>query len=137
MRPRIKMRRRRLKFKKGYTLTEVLVASALLILVSVPIFKALTANYVFSNAIKYKTRSVVCAKSRLDRARAIAAGEYNTALAESNVDAGEGYLCSVTDTGFAGNIRTVSVLAGYDKDDDGTLDADETQITLSTLIARR
>jgi Tfp pilus assembly protein PilV len=131
------MRRPRFKFKKGYTLTEVLVASALLIAVSVPMFKALTANYIFSNAIKYKTKSVICAKSRLDRARAIAAGEYNTALAESNADAGDGYLCSVSDTGFAANIRTVSVLAGYDKDEDGTLDSDETQITLTTLIARR
>jgi len=131
------MRRLRFKFKKGYTLTEVLVASALLILVSVPMFKALTANYVFSNSIQYKTKSVIYAKSRLDRARAIAAGNYNTALVESNTSLGEGYFCSVTDTGFAGNIRTVSVSAGYDNDEDGTLDTGEVQITLNTLIARR
>lgn len=131
------MRRLRFKFKKGYTLTEVLVASALLVAVSIPMFKALTANYVFSNAIQYKTRSVICAKSRLDRARAIAVGQYNTALTESDVDTGQGYLCSVTDTGFAADIRTVSVSAGYDKDEDGTLDAGEIQITLSTLITRR
>jgi Tfp pilus assembly protein PilV len=125
------------KSKKGYTLTEVLVASALLIAVSVPMLKALTSGYVFSNSIKYKTKSVICAKSRLDRARAIAAGQYNTSLAENNTPMGDGYLCSVDDTGYSGDIRTVSVSAGLDMDGNGSLASSEIQITLTTLIARR
>jgi prepilin-type N-terminal cleavage/methylation domain-containing protein len=131
------MRRFCSKSSKGYTLTEVLVASVLLLVVSVPILKALTANYVFSNSIKYKTQSTILAKSRMDRARAIAANLYNTSLTENNTSLGGGYLCSTSDTGYSGDLRTVSISAGFDKDNDGTLDTDETQITLSTLIARR
>jgi Tfp pilus assembly protein PilV len=137
MKTRIKMRRFCSKSAKGYTLTEVLVASALLIAVSVPMLKALTTGYVFSNSIKYKTKSVVYAKSRLDRVRAIAANQYNTSLTETNTSLGEGYLCSVSDTGFAGDIRTISVWSGFDKNGNGMLDSDEIQITLTTLIARR
>jgi Tfp pilus assembly protein PilV len=125
------------KSKKGYTLTEVLVASALLIAVSVPMLKALTSGYVFSNSIKYKTKSAICAKSRLDRARAIAAGQYNTSLAENNTSLGDGYLCSVNDTGYSGDIRTVAVSAGLDIDGNGSLASNEIQIILTTLIARR
>jgi Tfp pilus assembly protein PilV len=131
------MRQNSSKSQKGYTLTEVLVASVLLIAVSVPMLKALTAGYVFSNSIKYKTKSVVCAKSRLDRARAIVANSYNTSLTENNTSMGGGYLCSVSDTGFAGDIRTVSVTAGLDKNANSTLDSAEIQITLTTKIARR
>lgn len=127
----------RAKFKKGYTLVEVLVASALLIAVSVPMLKALTRSYVFSNSIRYKTKSVVFAKSRLDRVRAIAQNSYNTSLAQSNIDMGDGYLCSVSDSGFASDIRTVTVTSGYDQDEDGTLDSDEIEITLTSKIARR
>lgn len=123
--------------KKGYTFVEVLVASMLLVAVSVPMLKALTRSYVFFNSIRYKTQSAICAKSRLDRARAIAAGQYDTSLAETNTDMGGGFLCSVSDSGYAGDKRTISVASGYDKDDDGVLDAEEIEITLSSLIARR
>jgi Tfp pilus assembly protein PilV len=131
------MRRSSSKSAKGYTLTEVLVASALLIAVSVPMLKALTSGYVFSNSIKYKTKSIIYAKSRLDRARAIAAGQYNTSLTANNTPMGGGYLCSVSDTGYSGDIRTVAVSAGLDKNGNGTLASDEIQVTLTTLIARR
>jgi Tfp pilus assembly protein PilV len=131
------MRHSRPKFAKGYTLTEVLVASALLIAISVPMLKALTAGYVFSNSIKCKTKSAIYAKSRLDHTRAVAAGQYNTSLTENNTAMGGGYLCRVSDTGYAGDIRTVSVLAGSDENENGTLDSAEIQITLTTLIARR
>jgi Tfp pilus assembly protein PilV len=131
------MRHSSSKSTKGYTLTEVLLASALLIAVVVPMLQALTSGYVFSNSIKYKTKSVIYAKSRLDHTRAVAANLYNTSLVENNTAMGGGYLCSVSDTGFAGDIRTVSVTAGLDKNGNGTLASDEIQITLTTLIARR
>ena len=131
------MRYCRSKSAKGYTLVEVLVASALLIAVSVPMLKALTRSYVFSNSIQYKTKSVVLAKSRLDRARAICANQYTTSLTENNTDMGQGYLCSVSDTGYSSDIRKVTVTCGYDRDEDGTLDAGEIEITLTSKIARR
>jgi Tfp pilus assembly protein PilV len=132
-----KMRRFCSKSTKGYTLTEVLVASGLLLVVSVPMLKALTSGYVFSNSIKYKTQSTACAKSQLERARAIVAGQYNTSLTENNTAMGGGILCSVSDTGFSGDIRTVTVSAGYDKDSDSILDTNEIEIALTSKIARR
>lgn len=74
------MRHFQRKFAHGYTLVEVIIASALLIAVSVPMLRALTKNYVFANSIQYKSRSVAFAKSRLDRAKTIAANRYNTSL---------------------------------------------------------
>jgi prepilin-type N-terminal cleavage/methylation domain-containing protein len=124
-------------FRRGYTLTEVLVASVLLLVVSVPMLKALTAGYVYANSIQYKTQSTACAQSRLARARAIASVQYDVSLAESNTDVGQGYLCSVSDTGYAADIRTIAVSAGFDRDENGILDTDEIDITLTSKIARR
>jgi prepilin-type N-terminal cleavage/methylation domain-containing protein len=131
------MTRRHSKYKSGYTLTEVLVASVLLLVVSVPMLKALTTGYVYANTVRYKTQSTAYAQSRLARARAIAAAQYHISLAESNTDVGQGYLCSVTDTGYSIEIRTVAVSVGYDRDEDGLLDADEIDITLTSKIAYR
>lgn len=125
------------KSNRGFTLTEVVVASALLLVISVPMLKALTSAYTYSNSIARKTKSVMYAQSRLDRARSVAAGQYNTSLTENDVVMGDGYLCSIRDTGYSGDIRTVTVLAGLDQNANGSLALDEIEITLHTKIARR
>ncbi len=113
------------------------MASALLIIAIVPILKALTSAHVVGTIIERKTRSLTLAQAKLDdiKARSI----YNYALSFSETDSSlyGPYLCTVTDSGPGTDLRTVAVAVGYDLDGSNGLDADETQVTLTTLIARR
>jgi len=122
---------------KGLTLTEVVVASALLLIVMVPILKALTSAQVSSVIIEQKTRSLMFAQTRLENIKARSIYSYNSSFAEINTSVDGAYLCTVTDSGPASDIRQITVRVGYDLDGSGTLDAQEVDVTLSTLVARR
>jgi len=54
----------------GLTLTEVVVASALLILAISPILKALTSAHLNTTTIEHKTRSLTLAQAKLDDIKA-------------------------------------------------------------------
>jgi Tfp pilus assembly protein PilV len=122
---------------KGLTLTEVVVASALLIIVMVPILKALTSAQVSAAIIEQKTRSLMLAQAKIEDIKARSIYSYNSSFAESNTSVDGAYLCTVTDSGPASDLRQITVEVGYDLDGSGTLDAQEIDVTLSTLVARR
>jgi len=121
----------------GFTLTEVVIASALLIIAIVPILKALTTANLNTVTIEHKTRSLTLAQSKLDEIKARSVYSYSSSFAESNTSLDGSYLANVTDTGSGSDIRTITVQVGYDLDDNSILAADEIQITLKTLIAKR
>ena len=54
----------------GFTLTEVVVASALLIVAISPILKALTSAHLNTTIIEHKTRSLTLAQAKLDEIKA-------------------------------------------------------------------
>ncbi|MHC4260658.1 MAG: type IV pilus modification PilV family protein [Planctomycetota bacterium] len=122
---------------KGVTLTEVIIASALLLIAVVPILKALTGAQVTATIIEHRTRSLTLAQAKLDdiKARSI----YNYALIFSETDSSlDGpYLCTVTDSGPGTDLRTVAVSVGYDLNTNSLLDSEEIDVTLTTLLARR
>ena len=122
---------------KGLTFTEVVVASALLLIVMVPILKALTSAQVSAAIIEQKTRSLMLAQAKLEDIKARSIYSYNSSFAESNTSVDGAYLCTVTDSGPASDLRQITVEVGYDLDGSGTLDAQEVDVTLSTLVARR
>ena len=122
---------------KGLTLTEVVVASGLLLIAMVPILKALTSAQVNSVIIEQKTRSLILAQARLEDIRARSIYSYDSSFTESDTPVDGSYLCTVTDGGAASDIRQITVKVGYDLDGNGTLEALEVNVTLSTLIARR
>jgi hypothetical protein len=62
---------------------------------------------------------------------------YGSNFSENSSSAGDGYLCSVVDVSINDDLRRVDVSAGYDTDGDGTLEAGEVEVELSTLIAAR
>ena len=66
----------------GVTMTEVVVASALLIVAMVPILKALTIAQVTGNAIERKTRSLMLAQGKLDEIKARSIYHYTDSFAE-------------------------------------------------------
>lgn len=122
---------------KGLTLTEVVVASALLLIVMVPILKALTSAQVSTAIIEQKTSSLMLAQAKLEDLKARSIYSYNSSFAESNTSVDGAYLCTVTDSGPASDIRQITVEVGYDLDGSGTLEAQEVDVALSTLVARR
>jgi len=122
---------------KGLTLTEVVVASALLLIALVPILKALTSAQVSAAIIEQKTRSLMLAQAKLEDIKARSIYGYNSLFAESDTSVDGSYLCTVTDSGSASDLRQITVEVGYDLDGSSTLEAQEVDVTLSTLLAKR
>ncbi len=122
---------------KGLTLTEVVVASALLLIAMVPILKALTSAQVSAAIIEQKTRSLMLAQAKLENIKARSIYSYNSSFAETNTSFDGSYLCTVTDSGSASDLRQITVEVGYDLDGSSTLGAQEVDVTLSTRLARR
>ena len=121
----------------GFTLTEVVVASALLIIAIVPILKALTSTHVTTTIIERKTRSLTLAQAKLDEIRARSIYNYSSNFVETSTSLDGPYLCSVVDTTVSSNLRTIEISVGYDINNNNELEADEVEVTLSTLVARR
>jgi prepilin-type N-terminal cleavage/methylation domain-containing protein len=134
--------RRKLKIANlpaGFTLTEVIVASALLIIAMVPILRALTSAHASSTSIEHKTRSLTLAQAKLDEIKARSIYDYTnggSSFAESDTSVDVSYLCNVTDDS-GDPLKTIAVSVGYDLNGDITLAADEIEVTLTTYLARR
>jgi Tfp pilus assembly protein PilV len=121
----------------GFTITEVVVASALLIIAIVPLLKALTSAQVTSSIIERRTRSLTLAQAKLDDIKARSIYSYSSDFTESNTAVDGLYLCNVADTAVTSDLRQVTVSVGYDLDGDSVLDSDEVEVTLTTLLAKR
>jgi len=122
---------------KGLTLTEVVVASALLIIAMVPILKALTSAQVSEKIIERKTRSLILAQSKLEDIKARSIYNYDNSFTETNTPLDDSYLCTVIDSGLDSDLRQITVQVGYDLNNNNTLEAQEIHVTLDTLLARR
>ena len=122
----------------GFTLTEVVVASALLMTAIVPILKGLTSVHVHSVTIERKTRSLTLAQAKLDEIKARSIYNYVGSFTEINNPLDGSYLCTVKDAAVGGpNLRSIAVAVGYDTNGNNALGGDEVLVTLETLIARR
>jgi prepilin-type N-terminal cleavage/methylation domain-containing protein len=119
----------------GVTLTEVIVASALLALAIAPLLKALTAAQVEDRAIERKSWSLLLAQQELEGIRARCLHHYDTCYRVDSQAIRDGYLCSVADDAHP-SLRTVTVSVGLDQDNNGVLSADEVEVSLSTRLAR-
>ena len=122
---------------EGFTLTEVVIASALLIAAMVPILKAFTAANLSTAIIEHKTRSLMLAQAKLDEIKARSIYSYSSSYTEDNTSLDGSYLCNVSDTGSGSDLRTVTISVGYDVNGDSTLASDEIEVELSTRLARR
>ena len=122
---------------KGYTLTEVVMASALLLIVMVPILKALTSAHVTGIIIEHKTRSLIFARAKLDEIKARSVYHYDDSYTETDSSVDGSYLCNVSDSAVSADLRQITVSIGYDLNGNSVLDAGEIKATLATLLARR
>jgi Tfp pilus assembly protein PilV len=121
----------------GMTLTEVVMASALLIAAIVPILKALTGANLTSNIVEYRTRSLSLAQSKLDEIKARSVYSYGSSFTETDPLLTNSYYCNVSDTGSGSDIRTITVSVGYDKNKNSSLSSEEIQSTLQTKLSKR
>ncbi|MHC4739892.1 MAG: type IV pilus modification PilV family protein [Planctomycetota bacterium] len=138
-RSRDKSKKSKLRFA-AFTLTEVLIASALLIIAIVPILKALTTTHISGAVIERKTRCLILAQAKLDDIRARATYDYGSTFTEMNASLGGSYLCCVIDSAQGTDLRRIGVLVGYDLNGNNQLAPDyeeELEVVLATLIARR
>ena len=122
----------------GFTITEVVIASALLIIALVPILKALTRTHATSSIIERRSRSLMLAQGKLDDIKARAIYNYAASFAETDTALDGSYLCNVTDSVITADLlRQITVSVGFDLSGDTDLDADEIEVTLATLVAKR
>ena len=122
---------------EGFTFTEVVIATSLLIIAIVPILKALTSAHVTSAIIERRTRSLTLAQAKLDEIRARSIYDYSSTFTETSTSLDGSYLCDVKDTSMGAELREIEILVGEDLNGNSTLDTDEIEITLTTLIANR
>ncbi len=123
----------------GFTLTEAIVASGLLIIAIVPVLKALTVAHLNAAIVERRTHSLNFAQAKLNEVRALSI--YSYSLNFSGTDSGSApYLCEVSDPNYSQappDLRAIIVSAGYDIDGNMRLSAEETFVMLETLITRR
>ncbi len=129
--------RRHIGNRAAFTLTEVIVASALLIFAIVPILKGLTSVHVHSIIIERKTRSLTLAQAKLNEIKARSIYNYASNFNVVNNPLDGSYLCTVKDGALNTNLRVIAVAVGYDLDGNNLLAGSEVHVTLETLIARR
>ena len=133
------MRKKQTKIRrnaKAFTLSEVIIASLILIIAIVPILKALTSAHALDVKIEQRTRSLTLAEAKLEDITARSIYSWSTDFNASSISLEGSYLCDVAD-GVASDLRKIMILVGYDRDGDRTLDSDEVEVTLKTLLARR
>ena len=121
----------------GLTITEVVMASALLIFAMVPILKGLTSAHVGTMIIERKSRSLILAQAKLDEIKARSVFHYSETFTQTNVPLDGSYLCNVEDSSINSDLRKMTVSVGYDLNGDNILDPDESEVTLATCIAKR
>ena len=125
------------KHRKAFTITEVVVASLLLAVATIPILKALTNAHLSTAIIERKTRSLTLAQAKLDDIRARSIYNFDQDFRENDTTFGGSYLCDVDEASGGGDSKQITVSVGYDQNGDNNLDNDEIEVTLVTLVARR
>ncbi len=120
----------------GVTLTEVIVASALLVISIIPLLKALTVAQATDRVVERRSWSLMLAQSELDRIRAQSVYDYGRNFNATSTSLGGAYLRSVSDDQDP-ELRTVTVSVGQDRNGDSTLSSEETEVRLCTSLARR
>ncbi len=134
---RVSISGKKQRFLTGFTLVEVVMASALLIIVIVPILKALTVAQVTGNIIERRTRSLTLAQAKLDEIKARSVYNYSDDFDQDDLFLDGQYLCNVQDAASGSDLRTITVSVGFDLDGDNDLSAGEIEVTLTTLVAKR
>lgn len=122
--------------RSGVTLTEAVVASALLLIGIAPLLKGLATTQVMDRAIERKSWSLLLAQRELERIRAGCLYRYDDSYCMDSQVLQDNYLCTIEDDRHP-VLKTVTVSVGLDRNTDGLLSAEEVEARLCTRMARR
>ena len=109
----------------------------LLVVVMVPILRALTGAHTLDIRIERRSRSLTLAETKLEDIKARSIYNYGTDFNDSSSSVEGAYFCKVTDTAVSSNLRTILLSVGYDQNGNSTLESNEVEVTLKTLLAKR
>ena len=123
--------------RKAVTITEVVMASALLIAAIVPILKALATSHSVTARMEQKTKSLTLAQAKMDLIRAQSINNYDSSFTQNNISLASNYYCDVTDSSVSSDLRQITVAVGFDDDSGSDLDNEEVDVELVTLVAKR
>jgi Tfp pilus assembly protein PilV len=124
------------KFRGGFTLTEAVVAAALLLIAMVPILKALTQANLNTVIIERRTQSLCLAQGKLNDIKARSIYGFDVIASQDDEVLTGSYLCN-TAIGGSGYLKTVSVSVGMDVNKSSKLDSEEIEVVLQSQIAKR
>ena len=125
------------KARSGITITEAIVASALMMTAMVPILKAITTSHIATTIVDHKSCSLMLAKAKIEDIRAKAIYNYGLSYSTDSSALSGAYFCRVADSTVSANLRHISVSVGYDDNGNGAINDNEIRVTLETLIAKR
>ncbi|MEN6386780.1 MAG: prepilin-type N-terminal cleavage/methylation domain-containing protein [Phycisphaerales bacterium] len=125
------------KRNSGFTLPEVIVASTLLLLALVPILKAMAQINANTVLIERRTKSLSLAKMKINELQAKSIYNFNDVISENNQSLDDSYLCNISSQTINTNLKAITVSVGMDKNQNGSLAANEIEISLKTQLARR
>ena len=118
---------------RGLTLTEVVLASALLGAALVPAFDMVTRGLALAHDVQVRSQAAFLAEREMEDALAKAARNFSLNLAKTNQSLGDGYLVTITQT-VGSRRKTLHVEVGCDTDGNGALSAGEVLTALSTVV---
>jgi len=115
--------------RRGLSIMEVALASALLVVAMVPILKNLTRAHQMSADMEEKTLSLVLAQGKLDEKRALSIYNFDSLSPGSFTETEGSYLCNITVEATT-NPDLKKIIVSVSRDGDNS-------ITLATYVAKR
>jgi Tfp pilus assembly protein PilV len=115
--------------RRGLSIIEVALASALLAAAMVPILNCLTKAHMFASMIEERTQSLVFAQGKLDKIRAISIYNFDSLSPGSSTETEGSYICNIAVEATANpDLKKIIVSVGY---------GGNNNVTLATYVARR
>jgi Tfp pilus assembly protein PilV len=115
--------------RRGLSIIEVALASALLVVAMVPILKSLTKAHMFASMIEEKTQGLVLAQGKLDKIRAISIYDFDSLSPGSSTETEGSYICNIVVEATANpDLKQITVSVSRDG---------RNSVTLATYVARR
>ena len=129
---------------KAYSLLEVVLASTICAIALVPALALLRDGIALADSIDTRHQILLCGVSKMEEQLAIVAATWSagTIAGDFSADGYPGIRFTATRSDSAANggitdrLMNVSVTAYSDDDNDGTMDANEMQTTLTTKISK-